>query len=103
VVGAIGIAALVVGGVTRGLALGQKKTIDGHCDAEKFCDQTGMDAVSSVRTLQTVSTVSLIAGAVGLSTGAYLVLSHPKRPEPQATLGAVVLAGGAGLSFRRSF
>jgi hypothetical protein len=99
----VGAAGLLVGLVTRGLALGKKGTIADHCDASKFCDQTGMDAVSAASTLQTVSTVSLLVGVAGLGTGAFLVLSNPTPSESQTTLRPMVLGGGAGLSFRRSF
>jgi hypothetical protein len=103
IAGGIGAAGLLAGLVTRGLALGKKGSIADHCDANKLCDQTGLDAVSAADTLQTVSTVSLLVGVAGLGTGAYLILSNPKPSEPQVTLRPVVLGGGAGVSFRRSF
>ncbi len=103
VVGGIGAAGLAVGVVTRVLAFGQKSSINAHCDVNKACDQTGMDAVSRANTFQTVSTVSLLVGLAGVGTGIYLVVAGSEKPSTQATLHPLVLPSGAGLSLQRNF
>jgi hypothetical protein len=101
VIVSLGGVATIVGVSTRLVALGQQPIIDTHCDVTRACDQTGMDAVSSARTLQTVSTVSLVVGLAGVGTGIVLIVS--RRPESQATLQPLVLPAGGGLAWRRSF
>jgi hypothetical protein len=103
VIGGIGAVGFVVGVATRLAAYGQKSTVNERCDPNKLCDETGMDAVSLGKMLQTVSTVSLAVGLVGLGTGIYLVVSSPKSPQKRATLHPLVLPGGAGLTFGRAF
>jgi hypothetical protein len=97
----LGGVATIVGVSTRLVALGQRPVIDTHCDVTRACDGTGMDAVSRAKTLQTVSTVSLIVGAAAVGTGIALIVS--RRSESQATLHPLVLPAGAGLALGRSF
>ncbi len=103
VVGSIGVAGIVLGGVTRGLAFGKSGAIDAHCTSDGACDAAGMDAVSSARTLQTVSTISLIAGVAGVGAGAYLLFSSPGRSATQARVGPMLWRGGAGLRLEQEF
>ncbi len=103
IVGGVGAAGIVVGIITRALAFGQKSTISGHCNANKACDATGLDAVSSASTYQTVSTVSLLIGLAGIGTGVYLAIGDSEKPAAQATLQPMVLPMGTGLSIRRAF
>jgi hypothetical protein len=102
VVGGIGAAGIVAGIVTRLAAFQQQSTLDAHCP-NHACDSTGMDALSRARTLQTVSTVALIAGAVGVGTGVYLGLSSTSPATSQTGFEPFVLTTGAGLSLRRRF
>ena len=102
VVGAVGVASLAFGVVTRVMALNKKSTIDDHCSAARVCDRTGIDAVTSAQDLQTASTVTLAVGAGGIATGALLILLNPSKPETQA-LAPTILPGGAGLTVTRSF
>jgi len=99
----VGIVAVIAGAVTRGLAFGQKATMDDHCNANKFCDQTGLDAISKIDTFQTLSTAAFIVGGVGIVGGTSLLVAGSKRSGSQARVQPMVLPGGAGLSFGRSF
>jgi hypothetical protein len=92
-VGALGLAA---GGVTGVLALGKAGTVKSHCDASLACDQQGVDAASSGKTLALVSTISFVAGAVLAAAGVYLVLSSGSASKqaddrPRASRGAPVV------------
>jgi hypothetical protein len=103
VLGGIGLVGLVVGGVTRGAAFSQQSTIDSHCDALKACDSVGLDAVSKAKTLQTVSTVALVAGAAGVGTGIYLLVAGRGRSAPQARIYPLISPEGIGVGVLRRF
>ena len=97
VIGAIGVVGLAVGGVSKAMGFGKQGEIDAHCDASRACDQAGMDAVNAASTLQTVGTISLIAGAAAVSTGLVLVVSSPSHGDAHAAFGPILLPGGGGL------
>lgn len=99
----IGGAGLAAGIVTRILALGQRTTIDSHCDPYKVCDSTGMDAISKADSLQTQSSVYLILGTAGVATGIGLIIAGQEESSPQTQLRAMALPGAAGLNLERSF
>ena len=104
VVGGIGAAGIVAGLVMRIMAFGEKSTIEKHCDFNKICDQTGMDAVSRATTFQTVSGISLIVGTVALGAGMYLGLSSTEKKEsPRAALHPMVLPKGGAIALTSWF
>lgn len=74
VVGAIGLVATAVGGITGGLALGKRSTADEHC-AELVCDQEGLDAIDGGKVLGDVSTATLVIGGAALVTGIILLIA----------------------------
>ncbi|MEO5730130.1 MAG: hypothetical protein ABI134_24865 [Byssovorax sp.] len=90
--GGVGVAGLVLGGVMGGLTLGKKSTIEAHCGkgigapSELDCDQTGLDAAGSAKTLGLVSTIGFAAGLAGVVTATVLLLTEPKPAKP--TTGA---------------
>jgi hypothetical protein len=95
VVGGLGLASIAVGGITGGMVFGKKKTVQEHCNADKECDQEGLDAGSSGTTLATVSTITFAAGAGALAGGVLLVLLG--RPEARVTVGPTASAAGPGV------
>jgi hypothetical protein len=106
VIGGVGAASLAVGVVTGILTIGKKSTVDGLCPSTCFEKDRAavLDAESAGKTLSTISTVTFIAGGVGLAAGLVLVLSSGPRHAPTtATLGPAVLPGGGGLSLGGSF
>ncbi|MFO0572351.1 MAG: hypothetical protein U0263_42415 [Polyangiaceae bacterium] len=82
----VGAAGVGVGAVTGFMVLGEKRRVDDNCDAQKRCNQTGMDAVDRGRTLGTVSGVSFIVGGLSLAGGAYLLLSSGSKESPPTAL-----------------
>jgi hypothetical protein len=109
VVGGVGAALLVVGGVTGGLALAKKKTVDADC-AGLSCSAAGESAVTSGRTLGTLSTVGFVVGGAALATGAVLFFTAPAAPRGEgARVGPVAGAGlllgpsSASFSFEGAF
>ncbi len=100
VLGGVGVAALVAGGVTGVMALGKKSEADKHCnDALRVCDQTGLDANDSGRMLGTVTTAAWAVGVVGVGLGTYFILSSSPRSE--TALVTTSRPGGAELSLVR--
>jgi hypothetical protein len=82
VIGGVGVAGLVTGGVFGVLAIAKKNEVNMNCTGRE-CGQPGFDAQSSARTFATVSTIAFAAGAVGAGVGIYLLFragsSSPKR------------------------
>jgi hypothetical protein len=104
IVGGIGAAAVVTGGVFGGLALGKKSVVDAHCQG-RDCDATGFGAQDSAHTFATVSTVAFVAAAVELAVGSYFVLTSGKS-DPKASslrVGTVATGGGALLRLEGGF
>lgn len=86
VIGGVGAAGLVLGGVMGGLALGKKGAINDHCGSaigqadEAACDPTGLEAADSVKTLGLVSTIGFGVGLAGIGTAVVLLLTEPSAP-----------------------
>lgn len=107
----VGLASLVVGGVTGVMALDRASTVKDHCDADLACDPEGRSAASSGETLSLVSTITVIGGVVGIGAGGVLLLTSPSRPRadagpPTKTTATTTIGpgpGGLGLMLRRSF
>ena len=81
VVGGVGVAALITGTVTGILALGATSDLKDscanypQCPADRRGELTDLDA--RARRFGTISTITIIAGAVLLATGAVMVLTAP--------------------------
>ncbi len=105
VVGVVGALALGVGAGFGGSAASKlaQSNDAGHCDAQSFCDDTGLALRRDAIGAATISTVGVIAGSVLLAGGVVLVLTAPARSAPAgAGLARVTLAPGS-LVFFRSF
>jgi len=83
VTGSLGLAGLVLGGVTGGLALGSKGSVDANCPG-KICNETGAKALDSGRTMGLVSTVGFAVGGAGIAAALILWLTEPKVGKPAA-------------------
>jgi hypothetical protein len=87
VAGGVGVAGLAVGAVTGGLTLATRSTIAQHCGASvkstdpTACDLTGLNAVSTGRTLGWVSTAALVVGVAGLGTAVALFATEPRAAK----------------------
>jgi hypothetical protein len=73
VIGGIGIASLAAGLITGMAVINRKATVSDHCDASG-CDQQGLDAARTGKTLEVISTVTTLVGVAGIGTSAYLLL-----------------------------
>jgi hypothetical protein len=100
VVGGVGVAGLVVGGVFGGLAAADKGSAD--CNSANKC--TNFGSVSSAKTAADVADVGLIAGGVLAATGVTLILVGRRSDASSAwRVTPTVGAGGIGMLVRGSF
>jgi hypothetical protein len=76
VLGGVGIAALIAGGVTGGLVFAKKSDVDANC-VGTVCTQEGKDAADEGQTLGMVSTVMFAVGGAALAGGVLLYLLAP--------------------------
>ncbi|CAN5280988.1 hypothetical protein BH09MYX1_BH09MYX1_28160 [soil metagenome] len=91
----IGILGLVAGGVTGGLAFVQANRLHDHCDTNRVCDATGLDAASLGGTFSTLSTATAIGGAGSLLLG-IIFLALPRsivRTHVESQGGLLVVVG----------
>jgi hypothetical protein len=102
VAGGVGVAGIVVGGITGGLAIDRKSTVDDNCDGPA-CNHEGLEAAEEGQSLALVSTITFGVGLAGLAAGAVLWLLSPSDEEAAATArwpvqplvgGTVVGVGG---------
>jgi hypothetical protein len=98
VVECVGLAGIIAGAVLKSMSSAKHGVIDDHCDANRVCDQAGLDAVSSASKLQTAAFASLGGGLVALGAGIALVVSNPEGGGASASLRPTALRGGGGLS-----
>lgn len=95
IIGGIGLAGLVVGGVLGGLVLHDHAvaTDPAQCStALRMCTTAGADAESQGRALGPATTAALVVGGVGVATGAIWlgVRASSDKKAPPAALGASV-------------
>jgi hypothetical protein len=83
VVGGIGIAGLVVGGVTGALALSKSNASQSACGSASDCPQhsASVSDYNSASSLSTVSTIAFVGGGVALAAGVTFFLLSPRRGE----------------------
>lgn len=94
-VGGAGGAMIIVGAITGGLAVGEKSTVDQHCDDTGrgdiwTCDAVGKSAADNGKTLATVSSVMFGLGAAGVVGGVVLFLAEPSAKKKASETGGWV-------------
>jgi hypothetical protein len=80
----VGGASLIAGGVTGGLALRKKSTLEDEC-VDGFCRSSSQKKIDTYHTYGTVSAITLGVGVVGLGTGLVLLLTEPKADADSAS------------------
>jgi hypothetical protein len=96
VIGAAGLAGIVVGAVTGGLALAKKSKVDQNCGlggVPEVCNHTGKTAADALKTLGLVSTIGFSVGLAAAGTSVILFVTEP-RDKPAGSSGAVFGVGG---------
>ena len=76
VVGGVGVASLVVFGITGGLALGEASTVDDNC-TDGRCNAEGKEAADQGLLLGNVATATLVIGLAAVATGIILWVVAP--------------------------
>jgi hypothetical protein len=99
---AIGGAGLLTGVVTGIMTASAASTYKEHC-FERICDAEGADAASRGKTLEVVSPIAFVVGALGAGAGTYLLLTSKRAPSAQLTVTPTVSARDAGLAVGGSF
>ncbi|CAN5791000.1 hypothetical protein BH09MYX1_BH09MYX1_47030 [soil metagenome] len=84
----VGGAGLILGAITGGIALGKAGTLKDACTTKNangafVCASDQTDAISSYKTMATVSTVGFIIGGIGIAAGVVMILVAPKNKEGQ--------------------
>lgn len=111
IVGGVGVASLIVGGVTGALALSNAGIYRDRCQpnpdpskSNDVCTQSGLDAGGRIDLLAPLSTITFIAGGVLVAGGVTMILIAPKvggskvgQVQVTPTVGPQV--AGASLSF----
>ncbi len=94
----IGGASLIAGGVTGALMLGQQSSLSTSCP-NHICPPSQYGTLDSANTLAMISTVTFIAGGVGVAAGIVaLIVGKPSAAAPsQASITPWVGVGSAGV------
>lgn len=109
VIGGVGVAALVGGGVTAFLGSRAQSDLESRCP-NKRCEYDSADQKASfesdrdsLKTMGTMTTVLLIGGGVLAATGATLFVVGGSSKEPQVTASASFAPGMLGLNAQGRF
>jgi hypothetical protein len=109
VVGGVGVAALIGGGITGFLGLGKKGDFDDRCpdkkcvyvsDAERSSIESDREAIE---TMETLTTALLIGGGVLTAAGVTLYVVGGPSSQESVSFAPSVAPGLAGLSARGAF
>jgi len=73
----VGVVGIGVGAVTGGIAAARASDIDASCREDKHCPRSAAPDIDSAKTVATTSTVSFIAGGVGLAAAVVLFVVRP--------------------------
>lgn len=99
VVGGFGVIGLIAGGITGGLVLDRKATVEEYCnDADVCTDAAGVEAATEGRTLSTASSIAFAVGGAALATGIVLIVLGTTQREEVA-----VAWNGGGIEVRGRF
>jgi hypothetical protein len=109
VIGGVGVAALIGGGVTGFLGLGQQGDLQDRCPDNRCEYGSAQERESfesdrdSLKTMGTLTTVFLIGGGVLTATGATLFVLGGSSSKERVSTTAFVAPGALGVSARGSF
>ncbi|MEP7121305.1 MAG: hypothetical protein ABJE95_10365 [Byssovorax sp.] len=109
VVGGVGVAGLVVGGIFGGLAASGKSKLKTECPGNACTTTTAADDLASTKGKATISTIGIAVGGAALATGVVLFIVSGKsdsgeaKPAPAAAFVPVFGPQGGGFSFNGSF
>jgi tetratricopeptide (TPR) repeat protein len=79
-----------------------KSAIEAHCNANRECDEIGLDETHSARTRANVGTALFVLGLAAVGGGAYLYFTAPKGIDEHAVV-PVISPDGVGFAVSRRF
>jgi hypothetical protein len=97
VVGSAGLAGIIVGGVTGGIAISKKSIVDQECNGIR-CTLAGKEAGDAGRMIANASTVGFALGLAGTAASAVLWFTAPREKKAalvKSSVHAPVLSVGA--------
>ncbi len=102
IAGGVGLAGVAVGSITGLLVFGKKSTVKDNCTANA-CNDAGLSAASSGKTLATISDLGFGVGIAGLAVGAILWFtgngeSSPSERAQSSHWQPVLTSNGGGLA-----
>lgn len=98
-VGGVGVASLLVGAITGGLAVAKKGVVIDNCVGG--CNAAARDARDSGKAIAHASTATFVIGGVGLAAGLILVFSD--RPKRDVAVSFAPLPGGGTITMAGAF
>jgi hypothetical protein len=111
--GGVGLAGLVVGGITGGLMISKADVVHANCKdgggGVELCNKTGAAAGNDAKVLGAVATAGLVVGALGVGVGVVLFVTDRKGGSRKAPSSGVEVrvaplgTAGAALGVRGSF
>ena len=103
IAGSLGLAGIGLGATTSFIALKKDPPPDRQCaDPIRICSPDGK-AASGNGSLSTLSAAGWAIGALGITTGAVLLLTRDPKTGHETALGPDIYKRGAGLSVRRTW
>ncbi|HEY4121779.1 MAG TPA: hypothetical protein VGM56_28125 [Byssovorax sp.] len=105
ILGGVGVAALVAGGVMGGVVVGAKSTLDAHCHGSTCDSQDGVDAASTIHALGPATTIALVAGGAAVAGAAVWLAVRPSAASPSDVMLLTPWVGSStgGLALQGSF
>ena len=88
--GAAGLVTLGIGGFFGIRAFDKWSDVEDRCEPRACRDRTALDDASDARTAATVSNITLVAGAVLLAAGIYILVAKPGGSAARPTTTALV-------------
>ena len=99
----------ITGAIFGALALSDKSSANGQCNAQNQCTQSGLNDISAMKTAEATSTLTIGAGILAAGAGLFFVLRHghgeSSAPAAQASVRVDPLTGPhtGGLSLSGTF
>jgi hypothetical protein len=104
IAGSVGLAGIGLGATTSVMALSKNPPPDRQCaDPIRICSPDGKATSGSNGSLSTLSATGWAIGALGIATGAVLILTSNPKTGHQTALGPSFYSRGAGVSVRRTW
>jgi hypothetical protein len=101
-IGGVGVAGLVVAGITGGMLLSRDARIGELCP-QHACTPAGTQEIAGGKSLFVANAVAWGVGLAGVTTGAVLLLISRSHAPPGTTVAPLVTSRAAGLTFGGTF